>query len=520
MLTFQKQKSNLLSRHQMNTVRSFVCIVYLVLVSNTAKSQFTNMNWAFGDSSGIHFSATGVDSTYRTAVNARGSCAAISNAAGQLLFYAASPDLELVQLATIIEEGRIYNKNHQMMEGGDSLACQGWYGEMMILPWPDSSHKFAVVHSMATSGARLSYSVVDLTYNNGLGKVVSKNNILAYGNICDGMTAIRHGNGRDWWILFRKWFATTNFFYKILLTPNGFSGITTQQIGKAVNASKYTLIPSEDGEMMVGIGAAGDSVVESFGFDRCTGQLSNHRIIYNGDISPAIYFWDGALSASGRYLYLSNDGNAPPSVLYQLDLHDSLSWDHRVVVDSTDTLELVGAALRLAPNGKIYRSDWWCKFLMICYPFEDTAISPVNTHLSVINTPDSGGLSCNYVGLGQYLGGYRTYLGLPKNINVTLGVKTGSACDTLTTAMGEEPETAPIYIYPNPARDRVQVSLPFRPPIEGVEYTLSDVCGRTVQQGKLHYITNEININQLPAGMYVVIVKAVNSVFQSRLIKY
>ena len=61
-------------------------------------AQFSNLNWTFGDSCGIKFSATGIDSIYRTSVNARGSCATISDSIGNLLFYSASPDLELWQL--------------------------------------------------------------------------------------------------------------------------------------------------------------------------------------------------------------------------------------------------------------------------------------------------------------------------------------------------------------------------------------------------------------------------------------
>ncbi len=488
------------------------------MINTSLNAQFTNMNWALGDSCGIHFSSTGVDSLYQTAVNARGSCAAISDSAGKLLFYAASPDLELYNMPLLIENGRIYNKQHQTMENGDTISCSNWYHEMMILPWPDSLQKFAVIHSMATSGARISYSVVDMSYNNGLGKVVTKNNVLSYGNICDGMTAIRHGNGRDWWILFRKWWATTNFFYKILLTPQGFSGVTTQQIGKPVNSSNYSLVAALDGENIIGIGGIGDSVIERFSFDRCTGVLSNHQIIYNGDNQPVVVCWEGALSASGRFLYLSSFWT-PPSMLYQIDLQDSLAWNHKVVIDSIDTLTTVSAALRLAPNGKIYRSDWWCESLMQCYPFADTAYSPLNTHLSVINEPDSAGLACNYTGLSQHLGGYRTYLGLPNCVNLSLGAKTGSACDTLSIGITEPPEAIPLKVYPNPAQQVVTVELPFKPTANGVIYQLTDPLGRIVKEGLFKYVSNELWLNNLPSGLYFLHITTNKMKYQARLIR-
>ena len=75
-------------------------LIFFILLLQTVftKAQFTNLNWAFGDSCGIKFNTTGIDSIYRTSVNARGSCATISDSIGNLLFYTASPDLELWQL--------------------------------------------------------------------------------------------------------------------------------------------------------------------------------------------------------------------------------------------------------------------------------------------------------------------------------------------------------------------------------------------------------------------------------------
>ena len=168
-------------------------LIFFILLLQTVftKAQFTNLNWTFGDSCGIKFNANGIDSIYRTSVNARGSCATISDSLGNLLFYAASPDLELYQTPSLIDRGRIYNKQHDKMDNGDTIFCQNWYREMLILPWPDSVNKFGVVSSMTTPGAKISYSKVDLDYNNGLGKVVNKNVVLDTGEISDGITAIK-----------------------------------------------------------------------------------------------------------------------------------------------------------------------------------------------------------------------------------------------------------------------------------------------------------------------------------------
>ena len=91
------------------------------------------------------------------------------------------------------------------MENGDTLAGEGWYNEMVIISDPSNPQRYFLFHlEMAAQNQGLYYSIVDLSYNNGLGKVISKNNKLLSGNMADGVSAVKHGNGRDWWIIARK----------------------------------------------------------------------------------------------------------------------------------------------------------------------------------------------------------------------------------------------------------------------------------------------------------------------------
>jgi hypothetical protein len=43
----------------------------------------------------------------------------------------------------------------------------------------------------------LLYSLIDMNLENGLGRVIRKNVFLSSGRFADGITAVRHGNGRD-----------------------------------------------------------------------------------------------------------------------------------------------------------------------------------------------------------------------------------------------------------------------------------------------------------------------------------
>ena len=51
-------------------------------------------------------------------------------------------------------------------------------------------------------GVRVNLAEIDMTLNNGLGKVVLKDQVLISDSLDYGkMTACRHANGRDWWII-------------------------------------------------------------------------------------------------------------------------------------------------------------------------------------------------------------------------------------------------------------------------------------------------------------------------------
>ena len=66
------------------------------------------------------------------------------------------------------------------------------------------------------------YVFIDLSYNGGLGKVIQKNVQLQNFPVNDGLAAVKHGNGRDWWVVHRKWETATLFdeFYFYLVSPD------------------------------------------------------------------------------------------------------------------------------------------------------------------------------------------------------------------------------------------------------------------------------------------------------------
>lgn len=437
----------------------FFSIVLLLFTPVFSSAQYTNLNWAFGDSCGMRFNpATGVDSFYTTSVKSRGTCATISDSVGNLLFYAASPNVALWQSG--FPMGTVFNRNHVKMQNGDSILTSLWYKEMTIVPYPNHPNQYILFTAGETSSTNpgLRYCIIDLNQNGGLGKVIQKNNMIDPVQINDGFIAIQHGNGRDWWLLYRTWgVGANNEVKKILLTPNGITLLPSQFIGSISYPGIYRYSINISGDNLIGVCQSGQ--IDQFDFDRCSGLLSNFRSIADFPLSTlnsTRYFWDVEFSSSGRYIYVST--NDVISYLYQMDLNNVNPFQNRIIIDTIQSPNYSASALRRGPDGKIYRAYSWYDGINYNFPYPDTTFNIYNTHLHVINDPDSFGLACNYQRYGLNLPNCRNYLGLPNNPDYSLGKWIGSICDTLTVGLNENnDDNTPFKIYSNPFNSNVTI---------------------------------------------------------------
>lgn len=492
---------------------------------NSVNAQYTNMHWTFGDSCGIKFSATGIDSFYTSSVTSRGTCFTVSDSLGELLFYGSSARKNL-WLSGYGAVGVIHNKNHQIMQNGDSLKSSNWYREMQCIPNPGHPGQFVLFQAgiTTTTNPGLRYSIIDLNLNNGLGAVTQKNILIDTNPIADGMICIQHGNGRDWWLIYKIWAQPFNHneVRRILLDPNGFSTINLQNIGALRNAGfyRYTLNPEID--EILGVSQAG--LLEKFDIDRCTGLFSNPEVIR--DIPTSLTtnpdaFWEGDISASGQYFYVSTGGLQNDSnYLYQFDLTTTNIWNSKIVLDTIVYPPQAGSAIRRAPDGRIYRAIAWNDGMNYHYPYPDTTYNLYNTHLSVINYPDSAGAACDYQPFSVYLPNCRTYLGLPANVDFNKGRLTGSICDTLgTVSVNELNQLKGLSIYPNPCYNKLGFNLPVG--ITLSEIRIQDVSGRLLNE--FHYspddFIREINVEKLNPGVYVISFISANQSYSLRFVK-
>ncbi len=487
-------------------------IIFILILFNTLNSFSQNRNsvWCFGDSALIDFSDTSNIIVGSCGLDTRGSCASISNQTGELLFYA------FTRAAMGGNTTLVFDSTHQVMQNGDNIIGRGWYNELVIIPNPSDDSTYYLFSIGVTSIFGLYYSIINMRLNNGLGAVVLKNQQLNTFEQVDCLTAIKHGNGRDWWIISRKSDFSTggynNDWYTYLVTPDTIQAMPTQSIGAQNRTNSGRTCFSKTGNKLVFTNLL--NVVEVFDFDRCSGLLSNTLSIESDPgSSPYPFNWSCAFSSDGSKLYIST--NDTLSFLYQYDLNASNITASKDTLWSTNFPKYTGGALKLAPDNKIYLSNIYYNGLQFPYPYPDSIYNMYNMNLSVINQPDSLGAASGFQPYSFYLGGKRTYVGLPNNPDYELGSLPGSACDTIVGlpvihGRGE----LEIIMHPNPSSNKLFFT-PI-PPINTV-IKIFDSTGRTIISKPFR---QEIDISFIEEGFYLVKIFSNNEVlFNKTLIK-
>lgn len=494
-------------------ISAHIFIFCFALINNSAISQNQNSLWCFGDSAGINFSDTANLATFSTALDTRGSCVSIADSTGQLLFYA-NTRATLSGYTT-----RVWNKMNQLMDGGDTIIGRGWYNELIIIPFPGSTSKYYLFTAGVTSFLGLYYSVIDMNENGGLGKVIQKNVSIHSYETWDGLTAIKHANGRDWWLITKDNRSGSpngsNVFTKYLITDIGITEML-QPSGNFVYGNSCTMTFSKSGAKFLFTTLAG--LIEVFDFDRCSGLFSNPIIVTGVRLSGIILTIGSAFSPNENVIYVSQ--NDTTSYLFQYDLQAPNIDASKDTLSIIPSPKVAAGSLRLAPDDKVYWSCVWNNGVSYNYPYADTMYHTENMNLSVINTPDALGSACNFSLYGFYLGGKRTYWGLPNNPDYTMGAVAGSVCDSLSSDISEVIRNNSLYsLYPNPSLGKVLISFSEKN-FGNAEIQIIDVTGRVVLKNKLFVIDQEIDLSFLTNGVYVVKISVGGVYKDSKLIKY
>ncbi len=413
-----------------------------------AYGQNMNRVWCFGDSAGIDFSNLTIPKPDSSYMDCPRSCTSISDTLGRLLFYAHSFYWPL-WISGSNRNTVVRNRNHEIMTNGDSLICS-WNDNLTIIPKPGNDSIYFLLQSNASHNG-LYYSLINPYFNNYQGRVISKNiQLPLIDSLMMGVHAIRHANGRDWWIFTREWWQS-NLFFVFLVTPDSIIGPELINIGSLTFTDAGTIAISKNGEQLALANFNG--LLETYSFDRCTGHIINPLRIENN--TSGVHYFGCEFSPSGSVLYVSNSNNAfngDSLKLIQYDLTSTQPSLTKLLIYN-QPVPANGGMLKRGPDDKIYLS---C--LHECgWPYPDSCRNVYNDNLSVINQPDSLGQACNFAPFSFYLGGKRTYWDLPNIPNYDLREISGSACDSLTNEITKIESENTINIFPNPCSNYINV---------------------------------------------------------------
>jgi hypothetical protein len=418
----------------------------------------------------------------------------------------------------------IYNKLGVPMENGDSINpgkyimlyyptdVMCWNGSI-ILPNIYHNNQYYVFYTNVDSfipgeylPTKLYYSLVDMNFNNGLGKVIQKdvtvlNHLLEPGRL----NAIQHANGRDWWLVVNGFMDTQHFIY--LVDYTGIHLVNTQTIGSPFISNihrDYQCVVNQSGTQLAYLYNTLDNIpnlhdrIDLYDFDRCSGLLSNYKTI---TVADSCTLNGIAFSPNDSLLYVNTFYN-----LYQFNLNDAMDTNKINVGrwDSTyDPFQTIFNLEKLGSDGKIYVSTW------------------NSTHqLHCITHPNIRGSACNFVQGYFHTDSSNHYFrgSLPNYPNFHLGALVGSACDTVQGVVRPEIGTEGVKeswnVFPNPNNGVFQLSNLNNNFGQVQKIEVYNTIGQLVLTINKPVITNEsfnLNLSNLQEGNYLLNVLSSNS---------
>lgn len=341
----------------------------------------------------------------------------------------------------------------------------------ILIPYPGDTNKYVLFHQTEldqnSTYQGIYKSIIDISLDGGFGAVIQKNDTVKMDSLSWGISACRHANGRDWWVVFLQ--DHTDSIYKVLFTDFGIQSITTESLNylpvQFENGSQLNFSP--DGTKFITTTYDNPVNRNSFlvisDFDRCAGTFSNTQTI---QLTSGSYLWGMAFSASGEFIYACSSG-----YIFQIN-SNTLSVDTVAVYD--------GFISGFPPN--CCATSFWSMYLAANGKIYITSGSSVQ-HLHEMNYPDSVGTSCDVQQHTIALGNYFHLRAVPNHPNYYLGALTGSPCDTLT-GEHEAVHDFKFSISPNPNNGKFRI-LYLLPQNKKGRLEVFDVNGRKVYEMNL-----------------------------------
>ncbi len=325
--------------------------------------------------------------------------------------------------------GILHNKDSKVLKNSENFNTSKFHDAypsglpirqaIIAIPHPNKEHFYYLIYSrmeieVSVFNSGLNYALINMNGDNGKGEMIVKNEKILKDSILWGnITATKHANGRDWWILQFK--ENSNRYYRVLLSPTGFEVFPSQTIGDTLKSTLSQVCFSPNGKKfaLCGVGISGTPAkFDIYDFDRCSGLLSNHKRLkyYVGkEFAAGISF-----SYDSKFAYTFSRTRA---IQWDLSAKDiSTSGDTIAFYDGykeEDKYATTFYLSQIAPDGKIYINS-----------------SNASKYFHVIHTPNKKGKDCQLQQRGFRLKSWNTFT-MPNHPNYRLGPIDGSPCDVL-----------------------------------------------------------------------------------------
>ena len=340
----------------MNLRVTLICLLFFG-VSYTQKE--ANV-WHFGIGNSLDFNSGAPVQTSGSQMYTFEGCTSYCDENGNLLFYSNGGGR---LPASGQDGGKIWNKNNQVMYDMQGTEGGGWSAAQssVVVPAPGEPNVFYLftmeelefdvdgVVPSEPNGKGLRYFKIDMSLNGGLGDVVEAD-VQVFDYSYEGICAIRHSNGTDYWILI---YQDTSGIGVYSVTQNGvqFAGVYPYP----AFYSGFGIIKSSPTQSGVGAPCC-NKVMTSAGlydFNLSTGVLTLESDL--GAASPN-YF---EFSPNGAYLYASIfDQISSANQLVQYNVFAPFQTG-QTVESTAQVIEpnFNGLFMQLASDGKIYFTE-------------------------------------------------------------------------------------------------------------------------------------------------------------------
>ncbi|MDR2204587.1 MAG: hypothetical protein LBE36_00260 [Flavobacteriaceae bacterium] len=318
--------------------RKILATAFFAMCSIALYSQEEDYNWTFGYNAGLNWNSpqtytasaitgigesigtvtqtdiqlTGIPTGFRSKMFTQEGCFTVSTYTGELMFYSDG-------ITIWDKNGDPMPNANATLTGHPSSAQSG-----IVIPYPGQGGKYIAFSVNQHLNGNLTYSVVDMSLNGGLGDVVPDQlNIPLTGTggaFGESLTAVRHPNHRDYWIVAIARDPVT-FEGTINVWKVDLSGVDNTDPVSTINTTgmgfyqgptsylSYMRFSSDGTKFWMG---GGDQVNNYFlaNFDPNTGTFSNGKVKELPPANTPGGFGDGSygveFSPNGKYVYATH----------------------------------------------------------------------------------------------------------------------------------------------------------------------------------------------------------------------